>query len=154
MRKVNLFNKTSFVPKILFGIFFLSLFLSYSVGASKSNEILLAAGDIADCSVGAVQTAKLLETQSGTILALGDLAYPKGSSADFKRCFLPTWGKYLGRMLAVPGNHDYMTAGGQPYFAELRNGAGPSKQGYYSVDKGGWHLVALNTELGPSKQAG
>ena len=120
---------------------------------ADASATLLAAGDIADCGAGATQTAKLLATLPGTILALGDLAYPKGSKENFQRCFVPTWGQFRDRMLAVPGNHDYMTAGGQPYFAELRNAAGPIAQGYYSQDIAGWHLIALNTELSPSRQA-
>jgi len=40
-----------------------------------------------------------------------------------------------------------MTAGAQPYFAAIGSVAGPPRQGYYSLDYGGWHLIALNSHI-------
>lgn len=109
--------------------------------------VLLAAGDIADCGPGAAATAILIDAHPGLILAVGDLAYPLGSGEDFKKCFAPTWGRFLRRMISVPGNHEYMTAGAQPYFAAMGNVAGPPRKGYYSLDYRGWHLIALNSHI-------
>lgn len=109
--------------------------------------MLLAAGDIADCGPGATATANLLDTHPGLVLAVGDLAYPRGSGDDFRKCFAPTWGRFLSRMKAVPGNHEYMTAGAQPYFSALGGVAGPLRKGYYSLDYHGWHLIALNSHI-------
>src|SRR5438045_7029124 len=47
----------------------------------EQTAILVAAGDIADCKKldGAEATAKLLDQVSGTVMAVGDLAYPDRS---------------------------------------------------------------------------
>jgi len=107
--------------------------------------VLLAVGDIADCGPGAAKTAKLVESRPGLILALGDLAYPNGSQSDFKRCFMPTWGPFVKRMKAVPGNHEYMTNGAKPFFTTLGESAGPAGKGYFSFDFHDWHIVGLNS---------
>src|SRR5450432_4061198 len=48
--------------------------------------VLVGAGDIADCTdlSGAEATAKLLEHIPGTVMAIGDLAYPDGSKENFQ----------------------------------------------------------------------
>jgi len=104
------------------------------VATSPDPPVLLAAGDIADCGPGAAATAKLLDIHPGLVLAVGDLAYPLGSRENFKKCFAPTWVPFLSRMKSVPGNHDYMTAGAQPYFGAMGSVAGPPHKGLYSLD--------------------
>jgi hypothetical protein len=73
------------------------------------------------------------------------------------------WGKYKARTMPVVGNHDYHSSKvAQPYFdyfsaqngfkdppAPVPNttrnpGLTPGK-GYYSYDRGSWHIVALNS---------
>ena len=108
---------------------------------------IFAAGDIADCGPGAEKTARYLEAQPGLILALGDLAYATASIEDFRRCYQPTWGRLQQRIRAVPGNHEYMSAGARPYFAQMRAAAGPAGKGYYSFDFHGWHIVGLNSHV-------
>jgi acid phosphatase type 7 len=109
--------------------------------------VLVGAGDIASCKdpEGAQATAKLLEQISGTIFAAGDLAYEKGSAAEFQKCYGSTWGEFKARTKPAPGNHEYAdpTAGG--YFQYWGTQAGPIGKGYYSFDLGSWHIVALNT---------
>jgi len=46
-----------------------------------------------------------------------------------------------------PGNHDFDSGSGAPYFSYFGDRAGPSGRGYYSYDVGGWHAVSLNSEL-------
>src|SRR5277367_4295720 len=55
---------------------------------------LVGAGDIASCDniEGARATAKLLEHIPGTIFAAGDLAYERGTAAEFQNCYDTTWG--------------------------------------------------------------
>ena len=50
------------------------------------SAILVGAGDIADCTnlTGAEATARLLETIPGTVMAIGDLAYPDGTKENFQ----------------------------------------------------------------------
>jgi len=49
-----------------------------SPSAEDKPAVLVGAGDIADCLdlAGAEATAKLIEQISGTVMAVGDLAYP------------------------------------------------------------------------------
>lgn len=117
--------------------------------------VILAAGDIAQCGLpGAALTTGLIERQAGTVLALGDLAYPRGTAADFARCYEPTWGRFKSRTLPVPGNHDYQTPGAAAYFAYFGARAGKPGKGYYSIDLPGWHIVALNSNIdsGPDSE--
>ena len=57
----------------------------------------------------------------------------------------------------APGNHDYDSGSGAPYFAYFGIRAGPPGKGYYSYDVDGWHVISLNSELyfeaGDSTQA-
>ncbi len=59
---------------------------------------VFAAGDIAGCdTTGDEATADLLDQlvePGGIVLALGDLAYPDGSTENFAECYDPTWGRW------------------------------------------------------------
>jgi hypothetical protein len=123
---------------------------------------MIGAGDIAVCgtsgdeatgrivdSVLAADSAAGVET---AVFTLGDNAYPSGPSGvdrDFPRCFSPSWGtKRIMRVIhPSPGNHDYDSGDGGPYFAYFGDRAGPRGKGYYSYDFGGWHLISLDSEL-------
>lgn len=110
--------------------------------------VLVGAGDIADCtSPGDESTAALLDTLPGTVVTLGDNAYPDGRAVDFNGCYDPSWGRQRARTRPVPGNHDYHVAGAAAYFAYFGDRAGEPGKGYYSYDVGGWHVVALNSEI-------
>jgi len=117
---------------------------------SGRYPVVLAAGDIADCtSDGDERTAALLDARRGTVLALGDTVYEHGTIEEFQRCFHPSWGRHKRRIRPTPGNHDY-SSGGSEYFRYFGGAAGPSGKGYYSFDLGSWHIVSLNSELGAS----
>ena len=114
---------------------------------SPPSNVLLAAGDIAGCdTTGDSETAALLDVRDGTVLPLGDLAYPNGTLAEFQNCYDPTWGRHRGRTRPVPGNHEYVVSGAAGYFDYFGQVAGDRDKGYYSFDTGGWHVVALNSE--------
>jgi hypothetical protein len=52
---------------------------------------VVAAGDIASCRTEADEaTAELVEGIDGTVLALGDEAYPRGTKANFEECYGPS----------------------------------------------------------------
>src|SRR5215469_6268708 len=80
--------------------------------ADTSEAVLVGAGDIADCKdlSGAEATAKLLEQIPGTVMAVGDLAYPDGTPENFS-CYDKTWGRVKGRTRPAPGNHEFHSAG-------------------------------------------
>src|SRR5277367_2115459 len=109
--------------------------------------VLVGAGDIAGCKDldGAQATAKLIEKIRGTVFAAGDLAYEKGSAAEFQSCYGTTWGEFKTRTRPSLGNHEYAEPRASGYFQYWGAQAGPVGKGYYSYDLGSWHIVALNT---------
>ena len=59
-------------------------------GASKTQTVtLVGAGDIAECSQdnNAKATAALLDNIPGTVLDLGDNAYPNGTPRQYANCY-------------------------------------------------------------------
>jgi len=113
-----------------------------------SDPVVVAAGDIATCnSANDSATAGLVEGIPGTVLTLGDNAYPDGSAGDYSRCYGPTWGRpgIKSRTRPSPGNHEYVTRGAAAYYRYFGAAAGPSGKGWYSFDLGSWHLVSLNS---------
>ena len=140
---------------------------------------LVGAGDIADCrNTNDEATAALLANISGTVITLGDNAYPNGTRVEFANCYdnyrlsdgstydssrSDWWGKYKGRTMPTLGNHEYHNSSdpslkSKPYFDyfSAQNGfklpqapvpsPGMTKgQGYYSYNRGIWHIVALNS---------
>lgn len=117
-------------------------------GATSSDPVFVGAGDIASCDdlSGAYATAKLIEKIPGTVFAVGDLAYPKGSDEEFANCYGPTWGRFKDRTRPAPGNHEYQSGGDSGYVRYWGAAAGDPKNGYYSYDLGQWHIIALNSE--------
>lgn len=114
--------------------------------STQTKGRVLAVGDIGDCGTDADDAlAQAMAGREGTILALGDIAYPEGTSENFAQCFAPSWGALAPRIRPVPGNHDYMTGDASAYFEFFGPAAGDPGRGYYSFDLGHWHLVALNS---------
>jgi hypothetical protein len=114
------------------------------------TEIFVGAGDIAQCTNGGVPqaTARLLDSISGTVFALGDNAYPSGTTENYHTCYDTTWGRHKARTRPVAGNHEY--DGGllaAPFFDYFGANAGAPGSGYYSYDLGNWHVIALNSSL-------
>jgi hypothetical protein len=108
--------------------------------------LVLAAGDIASCgSTGDEATAKLLQGQTATVAAVGDLAYESGTPAEFATCYDPSWGAFKAETRPAVGNHEYQTPGATGYYAYFGAAAGPAGLGYYSYDLGTWHVVVLNS---------
>jgi acid phosphatase type 7 len=120
-----------------------------------SGEVIVAAGDIADCTrEGDEATARLVGGIEGTVLTLGDNAYPEGTAQDFEECYEPTWGQFKERTRPALGNHEYETGGASAYFDYFGEAAGDPDKGYYSYELGGWHFVALNSNCGEVLRCG
>jgi hypothetical protein len=124
--------------------------------------VLIGAGDIAVCGTNAdeatshivdsVIVSDSLSQLPTVVFTLGDNAYPSGDQGvdrDFQRCFATSWGRpdILRVIHPSPGNHDYDSGSGSPYFTYFGERAGPAGKGYYSYDVGSWHIVSLNSEL-------
>lgn len=107
---------------------------------------VVAVGDIGYCDGGNDERVAILADRlPGTILLLGDIAYPSGRAVDFEECFDPAWMNLRERFLPVPGNHEYESEGAGPYFAAFGDLAGTPGEGWYSTELGAWHVVALNS---------
>jgi acid phosphatase type 7 len=123
---------------------------------------IIAAGDIAQCGTllpaDAVveKTAKLVERQlsqvgsNTNVLTLGDNVYNVGLLTEYKNCYEPTWGRFLSKTFATPGNHDYGTANAVGYYDYFGASAGPDRNGYYRIDRNGWTIFALNSQTDAS----
>jgi hypothetical protein len=121
--------------------------LTAGPGVSQTKTVtLVGAGDIARCDDRSDRnTARLLGKTRGTVFTLGDYAYPDGTRAQFRNCYGPTWGKYKKRTKPTAGNHDYNTPGAKPYFRYFGARVGKPGRGYYSYERGSWHIIALNS---------
>jgi len=110
---------------------------------------VFAVGDIGLCGKKAAKriaaVAKLLTKRAGPVLALGDLAYPKGSKTNFAQCYKPSFGKLKKRTWPVPGNHEYVTPRAADYFSYFGKRVGTPAKPYYSRNFGSWHFVMLNS---------
>lgn len=109
-------------------------------------EALVGAGDISVCDDdGDNHTSELLASIPGEIFTLGDNSNQRGSPEQYTDCFDYSWGRYMGRLHPVPGNHDYAYDGGTSYFNYFGAAAGEYGKGYYSYDVGTWHIIAINS---------
>ena len=124
-----------------------------------ADPVVMAAGDIA-CKPGSVVTPLVCHQQATSdlllgepaltkVLAVGDEQYEDGLYADFTApdAYDGTWGRVKALTAPVPGNHEYHVPDAAGYFDYFGAAAGERGKGYYSFDLGGWHLIALNSEL-------
>ena len=116
-----------------------------SVGQT-ATVTLVGAGDIASCyQSNDSATANLLDSIPGTVFTVGDNVQGNGTWSEFRNCYAPTWGRHWSRTRPSVGNHEYYTAGARPYFDYFGWRAGAYGGGYYSYNRGSWHIVALNS---------
>lgn len=86
----------------------------------------------------------MVDTLPGTIITLGDAAFPSGNTQEYRDCYDPTWGTQKARTWAALGNHDYDSGYATPAFTYWGNRTGPAPSGYFSMDLGSWHVIVLN----------
>ena len=116
------------------------------VDPPPADPTLVGAGDVASCSYSTdSRTAALLDRIAGTVFVAGDVAYPSGTSGQFRDCYGPTWGRWRLRTRPSPGNHEYHSAGAAPYFSYFGARAGQAGQGWYAYDLGTWRIYSLNS---------
>lgn len=116
--------------------------LSLTPTPIPEEVILVAAGDITSCyNENDELTAQLVDQIPGTVLALGDNAYPNGTLEDYMNCYEPTWGRFKDRTKPIPGNHDYLSFEADGYFTYF------DIEPYYAYDLGSWRIYALNSEI-------
>ena len=120
-----------------------------------SSVVVAAVGDVAcaptssktatDCHD--VEVANLISADPTIrkVLLLGDLQYDRGEPDAFAASYDRSFGRFRSRAIPVPGNHEYGTGNAAGYFGYFGPAAHPESNGYYSVNIGSWHVVALNS---------
>ena len=112
------------------------------------DPVLVGAGDIAACGSTSKDeaTASIVEgLPNATVFTVGDNTYPHGAPEEFTDCYDPSWGAFKSRTMPIPGGHEYHTPDAAGYYGYFGAAAGDPEKGYYSYDRGTWHIVALNT---------
>jgi hypothetical protein len=114
--------------------------------ASTTVNVL---GDTGWCGSPALAPiAALFARFDGDIILAGDLAYPGGTTEEFRNCFDPSFGKYKSRMRAAPGNHEYVASvSADSYFTYFSDRSGPNRLGYYSFREAEWTVLMLNSNV-------
>lgn len=89
--------------------------------AQAQPTLLFVIADTGDCrNQGTAQVAAALKAQpganEGTLLEVGDLAYPVATRERLLECHEPYWGSFRKR-LAVPGNHDWSDPDAAGFFS-------------------------------------
>lgn len=111
---------------------------------ARGSTTVYAVGDIGDCGGDPAATSRLIP-RGATLLALGDLAYPNGSMADFRNCYLPSYGKHRPATHPVPGNHEYYDYPELAYFDVFGKRAGSREKPWYTLRRGAWTVYQLNS---------
>ncbi len=119
---------------------------SVSITIFADVPVLVGAGDIANDRDRDEATATLLDGIPGTVVTLGDNAYPDGAPDEFANYYHPTWGRHLARTRPATGNREYNTSNASGHFGYFGAAAGDPTKGYYSFDVHSWHIIVLNTE--------
>ena len=116
------------------------------VPEDSGDPVLLAAADVAICrSTGDEAVSRLLDTLSGTIAIPGDTEQNTGRPDEYAGCYDPTWGRHRPRTMPAVGDHEYHTTDAAGYFGYFGDVAGDPGKGWYSYDRGAWHIVVLNS---------
>lgn len=117
--------------------------------------VIAAAGDVGQPTNRTRQaaTAEIIKGINPLyLIALGDLAYPNGTTQEFADNYAPYWGvpEIFNNTKPVPGNHEYNTAGATGYFNYFDPSSsgkfGARDKGYYSFTKDNWLFLQINSE--------
>jgi hypothetical protein len=144
--------------------------LSLPFVAAAGDPVIAAAGDIAcdpsssnfnggngsSSSCRQRYTSDLLVNGNfAAVLALGDNQYYCSGYTAYAQSYNLSWGRVKSITHPAVGNHEYLTSGGTGcdasntgaagYFRYFGAAAGDPTKGYYSLNIGAWHLVALNS---------
>ena len=114
----------------------------------RGPATILAAGDIGQCDQpGPALTARLLDQQPGTVLALGDSRTRTARCSSSCSATTRRWGRHRDRTRPGAGNHEYQTPGAAGYFAYFGTLAGPPGDGFYAFSAGSWRVISLNSNV-------
>jgi hypothetical protein len=111
---------------------------------------MVGAGEITSCtSVGAVQTANIikgmLSDTSVVVFTAGNNLTDSVPRGMFQDCFGPKWGEFKDRTFFAIGDEDYWGGrGSSDVYSYLGSRTGPAGKGWFSFDRGNWHVIVLN----------
>lgn len=116
---------------------------------SWGGVLAYAAGDVAECKTtaqksAAAQTAKMIPSDA-VVFVVGDTTYPFADRATLESCYAPTWGQFLSRTYAVPGNHDYVQGSPNDFLDYF--GARTPKRTWFRAQVGDWWIIGLDSNL-------
>jgi chitodextrinase len=138
--------------------------------SAAGDPVIAAAGDIAcdptstsfNAGNGSSSSCRMRYTSDlivnggyAAVVALGDNQYYCGGYSAYQQAYDLSWGRVKSITHPAVGNHEYLTSGGTGcdssntgaagYFRYFGAAAGDPTKGYYSLDIGTWHVVALNS---------
>jgi hypothetical protein len=138
--------------------------------SAAGDPVIAAAGDIAcdpsstsfNGGNGSSSSCRMKYTSDlivnggyAAVIALGDNQYYCGGYSAYQQAYDLSWGRVKSITHPSVGNHEYLTSGGTGcdasntgaagYFNYFGAAAGDPTKGYYSLDIGTWHVVALNS---------
>jgi hypothetical protein len=122
-------------------------------GATGTSVRVVAVGDIACPPNGTRTRTTCRQADTGRlaasrhpdhVLALGDLQYENATYYQFVHSYHESWGALKPITKALPGNHEYHTAGAAGYYRYV----GGAEPGYYAWNAGSWRIYNLNTNCG------
>src|SRR5262245_16974696 len=130
----------------------LIMLLSSTIGVADrawGGVLAYAAGDVADCKKGAekseaARTARMIPPDA-VVLVAGDTTYPLATRETLESCYTPTWGQFLSRTYAVPGNHDYVQGSAADFLDYF--GARTPQRTWFRAEVGDWWIIGLDSNL-------
>ena len=129
--RTKLLTPALLAPALLGGILVPGAVRATPAAAQATDSVLLAAGDIGNCSnsAGATATASLIGAHSGIVAPLGDADGSDISLAQYQQCYGPRWGKDLSRTRPAAGNRDLEVTGPTGYYDYFGGAAGRAALG-------------------------
>lgn len=114
---------------------------------------LVGAGEISTglSSAGPTATAALVDNilkadPQATAFTIGNNYVDSSSGAAFANSpFDKTWGAFKSNAYFALGNGDFEAGGPSAVYGYFGNRTGPADSGWFSFNKGSWHIVVLNT---------
>lgn len=114
---------------------------------------MVGAGEITTCQsdAGPSGTAAIvrgiLDADTGAIaFTVGNNLADATPGTTYATCFDPKWGSFKSRTRVALGNGDYEGGRGPTgVYGYFGASTGPAGSGWFSFDKGNWHIVVLNT---------
>jgi hypothetical protein len=120
----------------------------------STSFTMVGAGEITTCNSGpgpqatAQLVQNILNADTGAIaFTVGNNLADAQAGSTYQTCFVGKgWDAFMSRTRVALGNGDFDGGRGSTgVYGFFGDRAGPAGKGWYSFDKGNWHIVVLNT---------